>query len=88
MDKRDKTVFLFISGVLSGIALLFFCMAVFSTPPSPVTPEKQVHIFINQDDSTVTQLRNDVNNLSSILNEVRSDTLVFEMRKTNHKNLP
>lgn len=41
----------------------------------------QIHVFINQNDSIVNKLHEDVEHLSSLIEKMQTDTVIIEMRK-------
>ena len=43
--------------------------------------DTQIHVFINQNDSIVTKLKEDVEHLSFLIEKMQSDTVIIEMRK-------
>ncbi len=45
--------------------------------------DTQIHVFINQNDSIVKKLQEDVEHLSSLIEKMQTDTVIIEMRKPN-----
>lgn len=74
------------SFVLGLIAASFFVAAIFARNKLPETKSDtlQIHVFINDNDSIVNQLQQDVSHLSNLIEGFQSDTLVITRRRPSH----
>jgi len=81
MEKRYKCLFIILASFLSVVAASFFFIAIFHNAHQITAPESQIHVFINQNDSVVTKLQEDVEHLSMLIEKMNADTVIIEMRK-------
>lgn len=74
------------SFVLGLIATSFFVAAIFSKNKLPETKSDtlQIHVYINDNDSIVNQLQQDVSHLSNLIEGFQSDTLVITRTLPSH----
>lgn len=69
--------------VLGVFSAFLFVKAVFLGPKfdESARQDTQIHIIINQNDSVVNKLQEDVESLSILIEKMQTDTLIIEMRK-------
>ena len=81
--KIFKSAVVVLIVVLVIFSAFFFFKAAFPSHKidNPSSYNTQIHIFINQNDSIINRLQEDVERLSSIIENMRTDTVVIEMRK-------
>lgn len=74
------------SFVLGLIAASFFVAAIFTKDKQPETKSDtlQIHVYINDNDSIVNQLQQDVSHLSNLIEGLQSDTLVITRTHQSH----
>ena len=78
--KRVVEVLVLLLGIFSAF---LFVKAVFLGRKIDDSSEKdtQIHVFINQNDSIVNKLQEEVEHLSSLIEKMQTDTIIIEMRK-------
>lgn len=80
MNKIDKVVFGIVAAILLVTFMFFFCAALFTTHPVS-EQNQQIHVYINENDSLIYKLQQDVERLSTMIDELSADTLVLELRR-------
>ena len=72
--------------VLGLIAVSFFVAAIFTRDKLPETESNtlQIHVYINDNDSIVNKLQQDVSHLSNLIEGFQSDTLVITRTRPLH----
>lgn len=83
MSKKDKIMIGLGSaaGILLIFSMSFFCAAIFCTPKQDIKQNHTVRVYINEDDSLIYKLQQDVERLSTIIDKLSADTLVLELRR-------
>ena len=78
--KRAVEILVLVLGIFSAC---LFVMAVFPGREVDASSgqDTQIHVFINQNDSIVNKLQEDVEHLSSLIEKMQTDTVIIEMRK-------
>ena len=66
--------------VVLGLFFLFLLYkAIICDTHKDLGRESQIHIFINDNDSIITNLQKDVEHLSSLIEAMSADTVVIEL---------
>ena len=77
-----KIVVIVLVAILFLLSILLFSKAVVQSNKNEefCGYDPQIHVFINQNDSIVEKLREDVVHLSSLIENMQKDTVIIEMR--------
>lgn len=83
MSKKDKIMIVLGStaGILLIFAISFFCAAMLCTPKQDIEQNHTIRVYINEDDSLIYKLQQDVERLSTMIDKLSADTLVLELRR-------
>lgn len=81
MSKKDKIIIGLVLGVLFIFAISFLCAAIFCAPKNISEQTQHIRVYINENDSLVYKLQQDVERLSTMIDKLSADTLVFEFRR-------
>ena len=83
MSKKNKIMIVLGStaGILLIFAISFFCAAMFCTPKQDIEQNHTIRVYINEDDSLIYKLQQDVERLSTMIDKLSADTLVLELRR-------
>ena len=82
MNKIDKVLFGIVAAILLVTFLFFFCAALLTTQHGS-EQNQLIRVYINENDSLIYKLQQDVERLSTIIDKLSADTLVLEVRRPN-----
>lgn len=86
MKQDRKTAFRTIVAVLCLVAFALFTAAIFadSSNSIPHQDDVKVHIYLNDNDSIINRLQQDVSRLTRIVEDFQEDTLVISRSNPNN----
>lgn len=82
MNKIDKVLFGIVAAILLVTFMFFFCAALLTTQHGS-EQNQQIRVYINENDSLIYKLQQDVERLSTMIDKLSADTLVLEVRRPN-----
>lgn len=86
-DKKNlfKKIVIHLIGGLIIVSIILFVFATISGNRNADTTghESEIHIFINQNDSIVYKMQEDIEKLSKLIEKMNSDTVIIEMIRAN-----
>lgn len=76
MNRKIKWISFIIGGLLLFMAIASFVIAVGKGFNDPVNESQEIRVIINDNDSIVEQLKNDINHLTRQIEQMESDSIV------------